>query len=134
MIEGGCFCGNIRYEIAEGSHLAINSHCTMCRKVHAAPYVCWLIVPVESFKYTTKKPRLLQSSHHGARYFCPDCGTHLACANDSHPQIIDVTVGSLDDPGGVVPKKDTFSDTQLPWVISNVSGGIRVLKTPKDGA
>ncbi len=95
----------------------------MCRKAHAAPYVSWLIVPVESFKYTTKEPRLLQSSQHGARYFCPDCGTHLACANDSHPQIIDVTVGSLDDPKDVVPKKDTFSDTQLPWVISNVQAG-----------
>ena len=40
-----------------------------------------------------------------------------------HPEITDVTVGSLDDPEGVVPKKDTYSDTQLSWVISNVRDG-----------
>ena len=66
---------------------------------------------------------LLQSSHHGVRYFCSDCGTHVACANDSHPEIIDVTVGSLDDPEGVVPTKDVFSSSRLPWVISNVGDG-----------
>ena len=123
MLEGGCFCGSVRYEIDKGSHLAINCHCTMCRKAHAAPYVTWLIVPAESFKYTAKQPRLLQSSHDGARYFCPDCGTHVACVNDSHPEIIDVTVGSLDDPEGVVPKKDAFSYNQLSCVISNVADG-----------
>lgn len=56
MLEGGCFCGSVRYEIDKGSDLAINCHCTMCRKAHEAPCVTWLIVPAESFKYTAKQP------------------------------------------------------------------------------
>ena len=48
MIEGGCFCKRIRYAIDDGEYLTANCHCTMCRRVHAAPYVTWLVVPVES--------------------------------------------------------------------------------------
>jgi hypothetical protein len=116
MIEGGCFCGKIRYELAEGSHLVVNCHCTMCRKAHAAPYVAWLVAPLESFKYTTKEPSVLHSSSDGDRYFCPDCGSHIACMNHSRPEIIDVTVGSLDHPENAVPQKNVFRSTRLPWV------------------
>jgi len=65
---------------------------------------------------TTKEPSVLQSSHHGVRYFCSDCGTHVACMNDSHAELIDIPVGRLDRPEAVVPQKDIFADTRLPWV------------------
>ena len=45
-IEGGCFCGAIRYEIDEGKHVVANCHCTLCRKTSAAPFVTWMVVPV----------------------------------------------------------------------------------------
>lgn len=46
MIEGGRFCRRIRYAIDDGTYTAANCHCTMCRRIHAAPYVTWLVVPV----------------------------------------------------------------------------------------
>ena len=65
MIEGGCFCGEIRYAIGAGSYRAVNCHCTMCRRIHAAPYVSWLVVPAGQFRYVAGKPRELRSSASG---------------------------------------------------------------------
>lgn len=116
MIEGGCFCGKLRYRIESGGHRAGNCHCTMCRRIHAAPYVAWLVVPADQFTYTRGEPTRLKSSEAAARFFCAACGTHVACINDSHPEIVDVALCSLDDPAPHVPDFDVYTDTRLPWV------------------
>ena len=116
MIEGGCFCRQIRYAIDAGEYLTANCHCTMCRRVHAAPYVTWIVVPVDRFRYSTQVPTSLASSTDGTRYFCSACGTHVACVNESHPEVIDVTVGSLDAPEAFSPTVDVYTDTRLAWL------------------
>ena len=115
-IEGGCFCGALRFAMDAGDYLTANCHCTMCRRVHAAPYVTWLVVPVAHFRYTKGAPAELASSAGGTRYFCRHCGTHVACVNASHPDVIDVTLGSLDAPAAFTPTIDAYGDTRLPWV------------------
>jgi hypothetical protein len=116
VIEGGCFCGNVRYALDDSDYLSADCHCTMCRRIHSAPYVTWLVVPVEKFRYTADTPKALQSSAHGTRYFCPACGSHVACMNTEHPDIIDIPVGSLDHPEKAPPTSEIFSDTRLPWL------------------
>jgi hypothetical protein len=123
MIEGGCFCGEVRYQIEDGDYRAGHCHCTMCRRTSGAPFVSWLIVPNERFKYTGKAPALLESSEHGKRYFCAKCGTPVVCLVDSHPDNVDITVGSLDDPEAVTPDFEIYTDTRLAWVRTNVEEG-----------
>ena len=122
MIEGGCFCGAVRYQIDDGDYPAAHCHCTMCRRTSGAAYVSWLVVPKERFKYTGAEPKLLQSSAHGRRYFCASCGTPVVCLVDSHPDNVDITIGSLDAPEAVVPKFEIHTDTRLPWVTTNLDG------------
>ena len=115
MITGGCFCGAVRYEISQGAYTAANCHCTMCRRIHAAPFVSWLVVPLPDFSYTRGQPDRLQSSESSERYFCNACGTHIACVNEAHPEIVDVTIGSLEDPAPFEPTLEVYEDTRLPW-------------------
>ncbi len=115
MIEGGCFCRQIRYAIDDGAYIAANCHCTMCRRIHAAPYVTWLVAPAERFRYTGECPARLVSSPGGSRDYCPSCATHVTCVTASHPDRIDVAVGSLDSPEAFKPMLDVFTDTRLPW-------------------
>lgn len=123
MIEGGCFCRNIRYQIQPGAYLSVNCHCTMCRHVHGAPFVTWIVVPAEHFEHVGEQPRQLTSSSSGSRYFCPDCGTHVACVNRSHPDIIDVAVGSLDKPESFPPTMEIFGESRLGWATAAVEAG-----------
>jgi hypothetical protein len=116
MKAGGCFCGAIRYELLSDDYPVINCHCTMCRRASGAPFVSWLVVPEADFRLTTGTPRLRQSSAHGTRGFCPDCGTQVTCISTAHASIVDITLGSLDAPESLVPGGDIFTDTRLPWV------------------
>jgi hypothetical protein len=114
MVEGGCFCKRIRYIIADGVYPSVICHCTMCRHIHAAPHVTWLVVPVAQFEYVAGTPTALASSTDGTRYFCSSCGTHVACSNTGHTDIIDVAIGSLDKPEAFPPTLSIYVDTQLP--------------------
>jgi hypothetical protein len=114
MLEGGCFCGRVRYEVDEGEYIAADCHCTLCRRIHAAPHVTWLVVPMQHFRYTSAPPNPLRSTESGTRYFCGACGTHVACVNAAHAEIVDVSICSLDAPEAFVPTLEVFTDTRLP--------------------
>ncbi len=114
--QGGCFCGNIRFAFDAANVPVANCHCTMCRKLSGAPFVTWLVVPEARFRYTANNPMTLKSSEHGTRYFCDKCGTPIACINTSHPEIIDVTLGCLDNPESFTPTIEVFEDTRLPFI------------------
>jgi len=85
MLQGGCFCKKTCYEIKTADHLVVNCHCSMCRKISAAPFVTWLVVAKEAFGYVKGSPKVLRSSEKGSREFCGDCGTPLTfCSSERH--------------------------------------------------
>lgn len=119
-IDGGCFCGAIRYRIETDDYRVGDCHCTMCRRTSAAPFVTWIIVPTESFSMSGEAPHVLQSSKNGTRRFCGSCGTPLVFNDSERPHDTDVTVCSLDDPERFPPTKAVHEDTRLSWVSGHV--------------
>ena len=115
-VHGGCFCGQIRYEFKAGDYTVVDCHCSMCRRTSGAPYVSWVVVPELVFEYTKGSAKELISSEKGMRYFCDQCGTPVVCINSGHPEIVDVTVGSLDEPERFPPSMGFYEDTRLPWL------------------
>ncbi len=120
-IEGGCFCGSIRYNLENKDYSSSNCHCSMCRRISGAAFVSWMAVPKSNFEYSQGKPKKLISSSHGTRYFCKECGTPVVCLLEEYPEYIYITICSLDKPQDFEPKGDIFVDDKLPWVnkISN---------------
>ncbi|MGA0840072.1 MAG: GFA family protein [Pseudomonadales bacterium] len=112
-IKGGCFCGRVQYAIADEAYLSADCHCTLCRRIHAAPFVRWLVVPADRFRYLGDAPAELRSSATGTRYFCPHCGTHVACITAAHPDVVDVALGSLEAPERFPATVEVFTDTRL---------------------
>lgn len=115
-IEGGCFCGALRYSIKGPVAHVVNCHCTMCRRTSGAPFVTWLVAPIQNFTYTQGTPKTLQSSEDGQRFFCETCGTPVACINGKAAEHVDITLGSLDHPEAYAPNMESFTDTKLAWV------------------
>ena len=119
MIEGGCFCGNIRYAIAQPSespYIVANCHCSMCRRISAAPFVTWMVVPKTAFNYTQGVPKTLHSSAKGTRYFCDNCGTPIACILADQAHDIDIPTGSLDRPDDYPAIFAVHEDSKLSWL------------------
>ena len=117
MIEGRCFCGFVRYAAEGAPRDETNCHCSICRRTSGAPFVAWATVPAASFRVLAGLPHSFRSSEHGTRTFCPRCGTPLTFRSDHSPDEIDVTIGSLVDPGSLPPKDHTHTGSKLPWVV-----------------
>ncbi len=118
FLEGGCFCGSIRYQVPRSDYPAGNCHCTMCRRTSAAAFVSWFVAPKTEFTIVKGHCEELESSEHGKRYFCSSCGTPIACELAEHPDVIDITICSLDDPEAIEPRRGFFTDTRLSWAAS----------------
>lgn len=51
-----------------------------------------------------------------SRSFCGGCGSSLFCDNTSHPDRVDIALGSMDDPIDRPPQFHIHFDSRAPWV------------------
>lgn len=116
MLNGGCFCGHLRYEAAGTPADETNCHCSICRRTTGAPFVAWFSVPRSDFRLLQGEPARFRSTPKATRSFCPRCGTQLTFEHDDFPDEIGVTTSSLDDPRGVPPRDHTYTADRLPWI------------------
>ncbi|MCV6594726.1 MAG: GFA family protein [Silicimonas sp.] len=101
-MQGGCYCGEIRYEVTGEPVLRSQCHCRECQYITGGGANFFLLVPNEAFSYTTGAPQDFARTDLEApvtRQFCPTCGTHLVTRLASRPLTV-VKVGTLDDPAG----------------------------------
>lgn len=115
-VEGGCYCGAVRYEANGECSNTMVCHCQTCRRVAAAPVVAWLTFPMSGFRFTKGKPREFKSSAPVARAFCGDCGTPLTYRHDSYVDAIDIATCSLDEPARFPPTHHSWLAHDLTWV------------------
>ena len=116
-IAGGCHCRAIRYE-AEGDAIThALCHCIDCRRHSGAPMVGWTMYPVGAVKVTKGKPKVYESSQHGRRHFCPDCGTGLFYINEEWlPGIIDIQSATYDNPDAVPARAHIQIADRIGWM------------------
>jgi hypothetical protein len=116
-ITGGCHCGAIRYE-AEGEALThALCHCKDCQRHAGAPMVGWTMYPQNAVKVTSGEPKLYESSEHGRRYFCPNCGTGLFYTNGHvMPGIIDIQSATYDDPNAIPARMHIQVADRIAWM------------------
>lgn len=99
-IEGGCYCGKLRYRISGHPVAKGQCHCRACQYFSGgAPNLFVLVAPeqFEEHSGTAQTYRKDGLDHPVTRGFCPDCGTHLTTRRPGLPQIV-VKVGTFDDP------------------------------------
>jgi len=99
-LEGGCYCGAIRY-VAEGEPMMKGQcHCRECQFITGGAPNLFIAMPLTGHRYTKGKPKEFRRRDLATpvtRQFCPECGTHLATIPNL-PGMIIVKAGTLDDP------------------------------------
>jgi hypothetical protein len=100
-IEGGCYCGNLRF-LAEGDPLFKGQcHCRECQYISGGHPNAVMGMPAASFKYTkgASKPFTRKDLDNPVtREFCADCGTHILARSPAVPGAVLLKVGTFDDP------------------------------------
>lgn len=114
--EGGCLCGAVRYR-AQGQPLGVEyCHCSMCRRASGAPVVVWAAFPSVAVTFTRGEPARYGSSERGRRGFCSHCGSTLTFQWSDRVEEIDLSVGTLDDPGRLAPRWHIYTADRVPWL------------------
>ncbi len=115
-LEGGCQCGAVRYRIDGAPVGTVLCHCAMCRRANAAPVVAWAMYADAQVTFLGAPPTFYASSPEAVRGFCGVCGTQICFRTEVMPGLIDMTIGSLDDPAQVAPQLHMWTARQLPWM------------------
>jgi hypothetical protein len=99
-VEGGCYCGQLRYK-AEGEPMMKGQcHCRECQYISGGSPNMVLAMPLAGFAYTKGTPKTFTRTdleQPVTREFCGDCGTHVVSRAPRFPAAI-IKVGTLDDP------------------------------------
>ena len=99
-LEGGCYCGALRYQ-AEGEPLMKGQcHCRECQYITGGSPNMFMLMPAEGFRYAKGEPKTYARSDLETpvtREFCAKCGTHIGSRRPGLPAFI-LKAGTLDEP------------------------------------
>ena len=115
-LEGGCQCGTVRYRISGAPIMTALCHCTLCRRANAAPAIAWAMYEDAQVTFPNARPTVYESSPGARRGFCSRCGTQICFSADYIPGLVDITIGSFDEPGRMPPALHYWESERLPWV------------------
>ncbi len=115
-LEGGCFCGAVRYRIDGRPRRVTHCHCRHCRRTSGAPFVSWAEFDEGALALVDGSPKEYESRPGAMRSFCHKCGSPLTFREAEAPETVDVTVGTLDTPEAVVPEDHVWCDRMIPWL------------------
>lgn len=100
-MTGGCYCGNVRYEVEGDPIFKGQCYCRECQYVSGGGPNLALGMADAGFRYTKGEPKAFQRGDLESpvtREFCADCGTHLVSRPPSMAGTVILKVGTLDDP------------------------------------
>jgi len=113
--EGGCLCGNVRFESNDPPFRVGYCHCRMCQKSLGNIFGTSAFFKHSHFRFTQGEPTWFQSSDKVTRGFCARCGSPIAYQHQDCEHVA-IWLGTLDHPEGFEPQVHWYSDTKLPWV------------------
>lgn len=116
-VTGGCLCGRVRYEAEVFLANGYICHCTVCQRSTGEPAEITVLIKAGTLTYLGNEPKYFVSSSHGKRGFCVECGSRIVwqALAPEDDWLINVTVGSLDNPADARVTRHIYADTQLPW-------------------
>lgn len=116
-VEGGCYCGAVRYK-AEGDPVFKGQcHCRECQYISGGSPNMALGVPDDAFSYTQGEPAQFTRDDLETpvtRDFCRNCGTHILARPPQFPGIV-LKVGTMDDPSTFSPQVAIFTCDSQPF-------------------
>ncbi|RYZ03784.1 MAG: GFA family protein [Myxococcales bacterium] len=116
MLEGGCFCGAVRYKIDGVLGRASACHCSRCRKAFSGASSAYAELPSGStLSWVLGKDRLAEyvGPTGWGLAFCRVCGSTLCGIFEG--KVHGVTLGTVEGDPGVEIEMHTFVGSKAPW-------------------
>ena len=132
LYEGGCQCGNIRYQVTGEPLVAIACHCNDCRKLSGSAFSTVLVVNAKDLVVEGKLKmweRKADTGRLNQAFFCPECGNRIYHVDPDAAHIKRIRSGSLDQAEIPEPRIHVFAERTQPW-LSFADGAIKFDRQP----
>jgi hypothetical protein len=115
VLLGGCWCGAVRYRVADAFLYAGNCHCSRCRAATGSAFKPFAGIERDKLEITEGADRLLViGDDEGNDTRCAACGSLLfSVVRDGG--YVHVAMGSLADPPSIRPSGHIFVGSKAPW-------------------
>jgi hypothetical protein len=119
-IEGGCHCGNIKYEGEADLEKAGVCHCTDCQRLSGTAFRVFVPVSSETFHISgqpTVYVKIGDSGNKREQAFCPRCGSPIySTPPGDGPKVYNIRVGTIQQRDQIMPKSQIWLRSKMPWV------------------
>ncbi|MCA1438710.1 GFA family protein [Ensifer sp. IC4062] len=119
-IEGGCFCGRIRYRLKARPMFVHCCHCSDCQRQTGSAFVLNGLIEAESVELLKGEPMMVTLPTDSGRphdvYRCADCQSALWSDYGRRKWLSFVRVATLDRPSEFPPDVHIYTRSKLNWV------------------
>ena len=121
-IEGRCHCGQLAYRATLDLERVVVCHCDDCQMLSGSAYRAVAFTTVGDFEITAGEIKeyvktTAASGNPRAQGFCPHCGSGIyATSVGAEPKSYGVRVGTIKQRKRVVPRRQVWRQSALPWV------------------
>lgn len=107
-VDGGCHCGNIRYEAEVDPATVVICHCTDCQTLSGSAFRTVVPTKEGSFRLLSGVPKVYvktgESGNRREQTFCPNCGTPIYSGPvGDGAKVVSLRVGTVRQRDQMVP-------------------------------
>ena len=118
QVTGRCLCGAVTYLIS-GEPLGMGQcHCKDCQRASGTGHMSLVrfkkddvVIKGQTASYGSKA----DSGNINTRHFCPTCGGRIYGENSARPEVINVSVGCMDDNSWFSPRVVVYVKDRAEW-------------------
>jgi len=129
-IEGGCYCGAVRYAVDGEPVFNAQCHCRECQYISGGGPNMLVAVPESAVRYIKGAPKVFKRAdleNPVAREFCAECGTHMISRPPVMAGMAIVKLGTLDNPNAFgSPQMAVYTVDKQPF--HHVAEGIQTFE------
>ena len=107
-IQGGCLCGEVRYQSDAEPVMTAICQCTHCQRQSGSAFSVNVGIPKGSLKFTHGAPATYEDKGSSGlpvhRMFCGKCGSPIFSSVEATPNLDWLKSGTLDDTSWLQPQ------------------------------
>jgi hypothetical protein len=114
-LAGTCFCGAVRYQVADAFLYAMNCHCSSCRRTTGSAFKPFAGIERGKLAVTSGPENLMIfGDEDGNDTHCKLCGSLLYSVVRAG-EFVHVAMGTLADDPAIRPSCHIFVGSKAPW-------------------
>ena len=117
--QGGCLCGQVRYELFGEPLAVVICHCKNCQKQSGSTFSINIIGQSEQIEIQGNLSTYADTNDSGDpvnRNFCENCGSPIFSEILSQGNLIALKVGTLDDTSDIEPQTQFWCISKQNWL------------------